>query len=264
MFTRLALGAVLAFVVAVFARRARALSGSGAAGAFVVGMLAVGAGWNFAALLLLFFVSSTLLSRWRASAKEVRSAGVVEKGHERDLLQVVANGGAFAVLAAIAAMAPDSVWTAAAIGALAASTADTWSTEVGIALGGPPRSITTWKPVPRGLSGGITRVGTAAAFGGSLAIAIGSALLGVRWNAAVAIAVGGVAGAVADSLLGDTIQERRRCDGCGASTERPVHTCGATTTRVGGLGGFGNDAVNLTSSMVGAGVAASLAAGLRS
>jgi uncharacterized protein (TIGR00297 family) len=263
MLTRVAVGAVLALIVALVARRARALSPSGAIAAFVVGTLAVTAGWDLASLLLLFFTTSTLLSRWRSALKESRSAGVVEKGHERDLVQVVANGGIFAVAAALAVAIPGSVWGVAAAGALAASTADTWSTEIGIALGGVPHSITTGKPIPRGLSGGVTFVGSAAAAVGGLVIAGGAALFGWPWHAVAGIAAGGVAGALADSIFGDTMQERRRCASCGAFTERVVHTCGGTTVRVSGLGGFGNDAVNLTSSMVGAGVAASIAAGLR-
>jgi uncharacterized protein (TIGR00297 family) len=263
MFSRFAVGAALALIVALVARRARALSTSGAIGAFVVGTLAVGAGWDFGGLLLLFFTSSTLLSRWRSALKESRAAGVIEKGHERDLVQVAANGGTFALAATMAVIAPGGLWGVAAVGALAASTADTWSTEIGIALGGAPRAITTGKPIPRGLSGGITAVGTAAAAAGALVIATGAALLGWPWHSAAAIATGGVAGALADSVLGDTAQERRRCEACGAFTERGVHSCGGTTARVRGLAGFGNDAVNLASSVIGAGVAASIAAGLR-
>jgi uncharacterized protein (TIGR00297 family) len=263
MLTRFAVGAVLALIVAFVARRARALSPSGTIGAFVVGTLAVTAGWDFAGLLILFFTTSTLLSRWRSALKESRAAGVVEKGHERDFVQVVANGGVFAAAAALAVAIPASLWGIAALGALAASTADTWSTEIGIAFGGVPRSITTGKPIPRGLSGGVTFVGSAAAAVGGLVIAGGAGLFGWPWHAVVAIAGGGVSGAFTDSMLGDTVQERRRCGSCGAFTERQVHTCGGTTVRVSGRGGFGNDAVNLTSSMVGAGVAASIAAGLR-
>jgi uncharacterized protein (TIGR00297 family) len=263
MLTRFAVGAVLALVAALVARRARALSTSGAIGAFVIGTVAVGAGWDCAGLLLLFFTSSTLLSRWRSALKESRAAGVIEKGHERDLVQVAANGAVFALAATMAVMAPGSVWGVAAVGALAASTADTWSTEIGIGFGGTPRSISTGRPIARGLSGGVTAVGTAAAAAGGLVIAGGAALLGWPWASVAAVAIGGITGALADSLLGDTLQERRRCDVCGAFTERRVHSCGGRAVRVSGLPGFGNDAVNLTSTVVGAGIAATIAAGLR-
>jgi uncharacterized membrane protein len=70
-----------------------------------------------------------------------------------------------------------------------------------------------------------------------------------------AVIVGGVAGAFADSVLGATIQERRWCDLCESSTERPVHDCGTTTRQRAGIAGFDNDAVNLAASFVGALVA---------
>jgi len=67
-----------------------------------------------------------------------------------------------------------------------------------------------------------------------------------------AVALGGVTGALVDTLLGATIQERRWCPACQRATEQRVHRCGTMTQRTGGAGFMTNDAVNLTSTIAGA------------
>jgi uncharacterized membrane protein len=67
--------------------------------------------------------------------------------------------------------------------------------------------------------------------------------------------VGGLGGALADTLLGATLQERDWCPRCARETEQRIHRCGTRTEHRRGLPGFGNDAVNLTSTVLGAAIA---------
>jgi uncharacterized protein (TIGR00297 family) len=249
---RAAGGLVLSVAIAITARKARSLSTDGAVCATIVGTASVIAGWDWGILLIAFFLASTLLSRLGRQLKEHRTRAIVEKGGERDALQVLANGGLFA-LAAVAYIAhPVTLWQAIGAGALAASTSDTWATEIGTMSAALPRSILTWRPVPPGTSGGVTAYGAAASIAGAAFLA-GMALL-IGWPARVAAAafIGGVIGSTADSLLGATLQARRRCPECNLATERPVHSCGAATTASGGLGWLTNDGVNAVSSAIGA------------
>ncbi|MDQ3674228.1 MAG: DUF92 domain-containing protein, partial [Gemmatimonadota bacterium] len=175
----------------------------------------------------------------------------------RDAWQVVANGGLFAAAAAAAIVSPSPIWPIIAVGALAAATADTWATEIGTILGGEPRSIVSGRRVPVGASGGITLAGSAAAVAGAAFMAVVAAL--VDWQTGIAVIVAsGVAGAVADSILGALVQERFWCDVCALPTEQSVHRCGTTASRAGGIAGVTNDAVNLFCSSVGALIALSL------
>jgi uncharacterized membrane protein len=148
--------------------------------------------------------------------------------------------------------APSELSFVVAAGALAASAADTWATEIGTLFGGIPRSILTRRPLPVGGSGGITAAGTGASLAGAVCIA-GFAFVFMSdprffwW-----IVAGGCIGALVDSFAGATIQDRRWCDACGAPTEMRIHVCGARTRRVGGLPFIENDAVNLLATATGA------------
>jgi uncharacterized protein (TIGR00297 family) len=252
--TRVLAGAVLSVVVALAARRTRTLSPSGAVTGAIVGTMSIAAGWGWGLLLLSLFISSSALSKVGGTRKAGLLDSVVEKGSERDAGQVLANGGVFAVAALGHLASPSPLWLALGAGAIAASTADTWATEVGTLSSTGPVSILSFKGVPAGTSGGLTALGSLAALAGAMFIAVEVTL--ATWPVPfAAVAVGGIAGALADSVLGATLQARRWCRACSTSTERLVHTCGARTIHAAGLDGFDNDVVNAVCSAVGALVA---------
>ena len=262
MIERVLAGLLVAGTVALAARRAHALSFGGATAAVVVGSFAVAAGWAWGALLIAYFVASIALSRLRVAEKAQRTGDVVAKGGARDAFQVAANGGLFAVAAlAAAALTPASaaerLLTAAALGALAASTADTWATEIGSLATRPPRSILTWRPVAPGTSGGVNLIGILAMVAGAGFIAFGGRALAIEVPV-VAVVLGGFLGAIADSVVGATLQDRRWCDTCEKSTERLIHGCGTPTRHAGGITMVDNDLVNLIATFAGAAIAALL------
>jgi uncharacterized protein (TIGR00297 family) len=249
-------GAFAAAVISLAAYRAGSLARSGVAAALAVGTIAATAGWPWAGLLIAFFISSSALSRLGRARKEAWSGRVIEKSGARDAWQVMANGGVFALAAIGAIVWPNALWPVIGAGALAASTADTWSTEIGTLAGGTPRSVVSGRPVGVGISGGITLIGTLAAVGGAALVAAFALWWQGSTRVGVSVLAGGVAGAMADSIFGATVQERRWCRTCEESTERVIHACGTRTDVVGGVRGCRNDAVNAMASIVGAGVAA--------
>jgi uncharacterized protein (TIGR00297 family) len=259
---RAALGLVAATAVALAARRAGSLSGSGAVAAVAVGTAAVAAGWGWGTLLVLYFVLSSALSHAGSTEKLRRTGGVVAKGGARDATQVLANGGVFALCALWAPLAGNrtGMLAAAAAGALAAAAADTWATEIGVLCGGTPRALPTLRAVPPGTSGAVSAAGTGAMIAGALCVALAARALGLT-DTVGAVTAAGCAGALADTVIGATVQERRWCDGCRLATERQVHDCGAPTRHVGGLSLVDNDAVNLLATAVGAAAALLLAFG---
>lgn len=251
MIVRAAAGALIAAAIAAGAWRSGSLSRSGAAAAFVVGTIAIAAGWVWGALLILYFVSSSLLSRMGAALKAQRSGAIVEKGGARDAAQVLANGAVFALAALLQLIHPSALWLAAGAGALASSAADTWGTEIGMLSKSFPRLVTTWRRVPTGTSGGVSATGLVATVAGALFIALAVWLVQRNVHLALAVSLGGLAGAFADSMFGALWQSRRFCVHCNSATERLVHDCGARTERTGGLAWLNNDGVNAACTLVG-------------
>ena len=255
------IGFVAATVIAIVAFRARALDRGGALAACVVGTATYGAlGLPGAAVLLAFFVTSVGLSRVGKARKRDLLVDVDKTG-ARDGAQVLANGG-IAALCALGALWIDGRLAVAFAGAFAAATADTWGTEIGSLGRGKPRSILSLRPIATGLSGGVTIVGTIAEIVGACfiaAVGIWTHVGAGDFRVASAIAIGGIAGAFADSILGASVQSLRWCGQCKRATEREPHVCGANTTPLRGLEWFGNDAVNASATIVGAFVAFAIA-----
>jgi uncharacterized protein (TIGR00297 family) len=258
---RLIAGLAIALSIAYASRRARSLSSGGAIAAIVVGATSIAAGWSWGGLLIAFFVASTALSHYRAPVKTARTASIVAKGSERDAKQVLANGGVFALAAALSLLAPSWLsWPALAAGALAASTSDTWATEIGTLSNSTPRTIVGWRQVPPGTSGGVTGLGALAAIAGAAFIALVALAVGWPRDIPLAALFGGIFGSTVDSLIGATLQSRRWCDLCDRPTERAIHGCGMETRAAGGIAWLDNDVVNLLSSAAG-GLLAALVAG---
>ncbi len=274
-----ALGIFLSGLIGLAALRRGALSRSGALGAVIVGTAIFGfGGWVWGLLLIAFFVLSTLLSRYKEGVKERIAAEKFDKGSQRDIGQALANGGAGALIAALAFLiAPQPVMLAAFVGAMATVNADTWATELGVLSRRLPRLITTLQPVEPGTSGGVSMLGTLATFAGALAIGVSAllflalgkliagaefaplgspgSLLRALWLLPAA-ALGGLAGSLFDSLLGATAQAIYFCPTCQKETEKRLHTCGTPTRRARGWRWLNNDMVNFASSLFGAAVAA--------
>ncbi|MDQ2664636.1 MAG: DUF92 domain-containing protein [Gemmatimonadota bacterium] len=258
---RALLGFLVASAIALGARRAGALSTSGALAAAGIGTVCVAAGTGWGVLLIAYFVGASLLTRHGRQEKERRTEGVVAKAGARDATQVIANGGIYAACLVVAAFSPERIAALvyfAAVGALAASSADTWATEIGTLHGGTPRSLFTFKRVATGTSGGISLAGSVAMVGGAGLVALIAMLVGLP-SGPWAVIIGGSAGAIADSVLGATLQERRWCPNCATASEQLVHSCGIPTALVGGVSWINNDTVNLLSTVVGGVVAACVA-----
>lgn len=255
---RLLIGLVCSGVIAVIAFRKQSLSTSGAVAAVLVGTVLFWVGDLFwYGLLLIFFLSSTGWSRFKRAAKrEVENQ--FAKGGRRDALQVLANGGAALICAIMYTLFGDVMWLFGFLGSLAAVTADTWATELGVLSAARPRHILQGRGVAPGTSGGVTWFGSLAALLGAALITVcGYVLWPLEshtvswWYFMLAGTVAGVIGSFVDSLLGATLQRQYVCFECGLTVERPQH-CGRNTKAVKGWRWMTNDTVNVLGSLAGA------------
>lgn len=241
-------GFTLATAIALLAYRARALDAFGAVAAVGVGTVIFATlGFAGAAVLLAFFVPASALTHLPRAPR----AG--DESERRNAAQVLANGGV-AALCALGAVFASGIFAAGFAGAFAAAAADTWGTEIGTRFGGTPVSILTLARIPAGRSGGITLIGTLATVGGAaVAAATASA---VHLAPFIPVIIGGVAGALLDSVVGATLQSLRWCAACRCECEEKRHDCGALTSLRRGVSWMGNDAVNVAATLAGAAVAA--------
>jgi uncharacterized protein (TIGR00297 family) len=238
------------------------LDAGGAAMGTVVGTIIFACGGPlFWVILMAFFVSSTGLGYAGRGAKEALKE-IHQKGGRRDVFQVLANGGVGMVAAALFRLTGDHAWAAGFAVSFASSNADTWAGEIGVLSRAQPVSLLRFRPVRRGVSGGVSLLGTLASLGGALFISLVFAVVNLRLGIfpgafvrlAVFVAAAGVLGALVDSLLGATLQAQYEARGAagtpedpGLLTERSRGADGKPNRLVRGLRWVNNDVVNLAS-----------------
>ncbi len=173
--------------------------------------ITAGLGLAGLALMVAFFVLGTAATKLGYRRKAARGIAQ-ERGGARGWQNAWANGGVPAALAVLAGMAPlglrDLLGIAYAA-SVATAAADTCSSEIGKAYGRRTFLITTLRPVPPGTEGAVSLEGTLAGLGGALAVAAVGVATGLfGWRAALVVAVAGLLGSLAESLLG-TVAEKR-------------------------------------------------------
>ncbi|MCU1270760.1 MAG: putative rane protein [Acidobacteriaceae bacterium] len=207
---KLASFAALTLLFAALGRIVRGVTTAGAiAGAAICFALLWAAGIGaFVALLTVFLLTWVAT---RVGYRRKQHLGTAEARTGRDALQVLANLGMAAGCAVLyATLRPDPRLLIAMAAALAEAAADTVSSEIGQALGGTPRLITTWRKVAPGTDGAITLAGTLAGAAAAIAVAFVCALAHIfEWKLLAVCAGAGVAGMFFDSLLGATLERPR-------------------------------------------------------
>jgi uncharacterized protein (TIGR00297 family) len=264
MSVRLICGLLFSSGIGLVAYHRQSLNKSGVLGAIVSGTSIVGmGGWSWGLSLVYFFVSSSLLSSFRAREKAIVASDKFSKGSRRDLSQAMANGGlaTFFSLCFGFSRSPGALRRAQSgfIGALATATADTWATELGTLSEASPRLITNGKPVAPGTSGGVTPLGLAASALGACSLGFFFwAGNGFRKSLALTplqALFSGVVGSCFDSVLGATLQAMYICPTCKTETEQHIHHCGSRTEFLRGIAWMNNDIVNFMATTIGSVVA---------
>jgi uncharacterized protein (TIGR00297 family) len=238
------------FLCCLAAYKAHSLTITGAVAAFVVG-LAIDFGFSFNGLILLgiFFISSSIWSKYKSSKKAILEEKLA-KGSTRDWRQVFANGGTAGLIGIIHCFDESSLWIVAFAVALASANSDTWASEIGSLSRKDPIDIRTFTRIDRGTSGAISLLGSCAALFGSLFIALFSYwLFHLNLKLTVIIFLFGFFGNVIDTIFGAFYQQKFQCLNCGIVTEKKIH-CDRPTIRIKGLTFVDNDMVNFLSGFI--------------
>ncbi|MFI6041786.1 DUF92 domain-containing protein [Nocardia sp. NPDC051321] len=243
------IAAVIAYAATPVLVRLRWLDLPGAIAAALVTAAAIGlGGWTWLAPVAAFFVLSSIIT---ALHRDEHGASM------RGLPQVMVNGVAPVLLPVVGyALTKSPVWFFVYVGGIAASNADTWASEIGRFSPRPPVSLRTRTRVPPGTSGAVSTLGFAATSLGGAAIGVVGALVENPALIVVGLAAG-IAGSLADSVLGATVQGRFRCPSCHRPVEDRRH-CGVQTAQATGIRWVDNEVVNALANATGMVVALSL------
>jgi len=249
------------FLVVAFALAAVLLNTIDAQGflaSAVVGFAVMyGGGFPWFVIVAVFFTLGVAFTLYKYGYKR-RLGSAQEKGGARNWPHILANGGLASVAAIWNLLSPGEVPAVVFLGAISTSAADTVATELGLLSRSQPRLITRLSStVSPGTSGGVTPLGFVGSMFAALVIGIMALALGVLTDPRLVLpicVVGGVIGALFDSLAGATIQRKGYCVVCLKPTEALKH-CGEKTKATGGKRYIENNMVNVLSTVAGAAVA---------
>lgn len=258
------IGLFSSLIIALAAYAKRSLSASGAIAAVILGtsVYYFGGIW-FSAIMVAFFVSSTVLTKYK-KYKKASSGEIVQKGGNRDFMQVFANGGVGLVFVILFYIYKSPLFLLLYSASFAESNSDTWASEIGVLSNSKPLSILTGKRLTNGISGGVSLLGTTFAFLGSSFIASFFAaaflfLYGPDFKTmiyySVLCLISGFCGSLIDSLLGASIQAQYYCSQTSSITEKS-HFNNVPNKLTHGIAFFNNDMVNFFSNLISSSVLA--------
>ncbi|MGC8572156.1 MAG: DUF92 domain-containing protein [Candidatus Micrarchaeia archaeon] len=152
-----------------------------------------------------------ILSAIVTETKKIYKKSIKLYQKSRGIYNVLANGlMPFIIVLIIYFYTPSILLIAMFVASVAAVTADKFSSEIGV-LNGDPISIITFKKIKKGVSGGISLLGTTAGFIGSLLMSLSIFMLPIlNFNLStlsiillfLIVIISGFIGTIVDSLLG--------------------------------------------------------------
>lgn len=196
----------IAFAYVAYGKKSLSIDGAIAAFFMAFCIAAIG-GFKWTIPIFAFFVAGTLLSKWNRNYKIETD----EKSKKpRDYIQVFANGGMALILILLYAIYKHEWIFILYAASIAASTADTFASEIGIHSRSKVIDILTLKPLTKGVSGGVTLLGFAASALGALLICCCVFILDNTIAAKYLwlVLLGGMLGSVTDSFLGSAWQAK--------------------------------------------------------
>ncbi len=213
----LCLGAALFILVGAYYMRAITFRGFIAA-AVLGTVLFIFGGWLCFLSLVLFFILGSLTSHI-GRMKKKDAVLLHEHSGARGASQVMANGLPSLIMAVSFYFSDMEGFLVAAIACFAGAAADTFSSEIGMLSKKMPVSILNFKPIQRGLSGGITSLGIAAGFLGAILISL-TGVYKFGFKIVINSVISGIVCSIVDSLLGAAIQAKYIIPSDDSLTER--------------------------------------------
>jgi len=239
----LAIG-LLVFAVAFFSRL---IAYYGALLAAFLGALFYFAYGALGILFVLFcyavMIAVSLVSKWLKNDV----SDVVKKTKGKDIVEVFVNGFWGIAATVLFLLTKNPTFYATSLITVSASFVDSLASDVGTLSRKTPYDLFRRKTVARGVSGGVTWLGSLASLTGAVIFATAIVWI-VEWQMIYILPITLIlyAGAWVDTLLGSLCQVKYCCSVCHKMTEKEEH-CGMAATAVGGCSYINNDTVNILS-----------------
>ena len=227
---RMLIALYLALYLAIHGYRKKSLNKSGSISAFLVGFISFSVSYRMGFLLILFYYSSSKLTKLKEDVKSKLEDDYKHAG-QRNWIQVLTNSVLATILSilyyqlfsedrlpSMSNFTIESYIWCAYVAHYACANGDTWASELGILSKSKPRLITSFflREVPPGTNGGMSILGTFASAAGGSFIGLSYYLLGFvfrlegpnheQWPMIILGCIYGIIGSIIDSLLGAICQ----------------------------------------------------------
>ena len=264
--------ATLSLPVGLISLKRRLVSKSGLLASILVAIISGLTGLQSFLYVLIFYLSSSFLTRLKYSEKSKK--GAAENPRGRNWRQVLGAGGVGTLFFAASFVSSllgnlkfSAAFLVAALTTFAVSNADTWASEIGSLSKTPPRLIVKpWRKLPPGTSGGVTMLGELASITGAALMSLTLWVLSLHpmftmpawtyisstYRVPAVIFLIGWLGEILDSIVGALFQAKYYCPRCKVITDKKLHKCGTTTVFYRGFRWLGNETTNLISTFTAA------------
>ena len=253
----IAVSIILAALLAIVTIKKKAFTPAAAATACAI-MLIAGICGSYAAMIIVIVAYGIIFAvdLVIGARSEKITSSINLKSGARDITQVLANALAATLALVIGKIFNEPAGIVVYTAALTECLADSLASDVGVLSKKDPVDICRMKRIKRGMSGGVSLLGTFSALVGCLVMtALSILLFGFEIKYVIAVTVIPMVGIVIDSVLGSLVQAKYVCSVCGKHTEKKLH-CSAHTRHTGGLKFINNDTVNILSNFLTAALAA--------
>ncbi len=247
---RILIGLVIALIIAIITYKINALTLGGAAtAAFVIFSSYYFGNWFTLAFLIFAYFLVAIIEKIFKTSIQKQTQHINKKVSARDAVQVAANGGAAGVCIVLYGLTNQTVFLIGFMVGIGEALADSIASDIGSLSHKEPINILTFQRMQKGMSGGISLVGTSAAFSVCALFGVIYYFYSFDFIGCLAIVFVSFLGCLIDSILGISVQAKYQCSVCGLKTEKTVH-CEKSTGLISGIKIIDNCVVNLLSNII--------------
>lgn len=205
--------------------------------------------------LMMIFLVIIVIEKTLGKKTDAIFSSINKEHGARNEMQLIANCMVAVIAISLFGITRNEMFLVAYIATLAETIGDSVASDVGVLSKSDPIDVCSLKRVQRGISGGVSVIGTVSSF----LICIYSsfvyfAVYKQSWVNVIVIVVSSSVGILLDSILGSKIQVQYKCKICNKYTEKECH-CGEETLYEKGVRFFDNSRINLICNLVSFGIA---------